>query len=372
MFDRMQESQLCDLHFKHNPRAHLNAIIAIHSCRRGAALGGCRFLPYKQQGDAITDAINLARSMSYKAALAELPQGGGKAVIMLPEQPFDRRQLLLTFADFVNELGGRYITAVDSGTTTQDMDVLASRSQYVTSTSASGNPSPYTAKGVLIGIEAAVASKLQHDSLKGIHIAIQGLGQVGMSLAQAAHARGARLTVTDTDPQQVSRAQQQFACDSVAPADIFSVTADVLAPCALGGAINSATLPQLNCSIIAGSANNQLATPEIAQGLHQRGILYAPDYALNAGGLIFVSLRHYQHAELEAIEKKIQHIGTTLKDIFLQAKHQDSNTLVVSERLAEAKLLLQPPHPAEHTQQKLSAHGNSPQRKQGAGHAPIH
>jgi len=367
----MQQAQLGELHLKSVPRAQLNAIIAIHSNRRGTALGGCRLLPYDSDTNAIQDAISLARSMSYKAALAELPQGGGKAVIIEPQQPYDRRHLLLAFADFINELGGRYITAVDSGTNSKDMDILASRSQYVTSTSVAGNPSCYTAQGVLVGIQAAVASQLKHDSLKGVHIAIQGLGQVGLILAKAAHAQGAHLTVTDTDPQKIKAVQALLHCNCVLPSDIFAVPCDVLAPCALGGCINEQTLPQLQCKIIAGSANNQLASPALAQQLHQRNILLAPDYAINAGGLIFVSLRHYQHAERGTIDKKIQQIGTTLREIFLQAQHQHSDTLSVCERLAEAKLHLQAPHPAPHTQQALAS---TPQASisQGSRHAPFH
>jgi len=367
----MQQAQLGELHFKSVARAQLKAIVAIHSNRRGTALGGCRLLPYNSDEEAVQDAINLARSMSYKAALAELPQGGGKAVIIEPEAPYDRQQLLLAFADFINELGGRYVTAVDSGTHSQDMDILASRSQYVTSTSIAGNPSPYTAQGVLLGIQVAVASQLRHDSLKGIHIAIQGLGQVGMSLAKAAHAQGAHLTVADTNPQQVKAAQALLHCDSVDARDIFSVPCDVLAPCALGGCINDQTLPRLQCAIIAGSANNQLAHASLAQQLHQRGILFAPDYAINAGGLIFVSLRHYQHAELEVIDKKIRQIGTTLQEIFLQARHQQSDTLSVCERLAEAKLHLHAPHPAQYTQQALANTSQATPNKGGL-HAPHH
>lgn len=371
MFNLMQQAQLGELHFKNVPRAQLNAIVAIHSNRRGTALGGCRLLPYNSDADAIQDAINLARSMSYKAALAELPQGGGKAVIIEPKAPYDRHQLLIAFADFINELGGRYVTAVDSGTSSQDMDILASRSQFVTSTSVAGNPSPYTAQGVLLGIQAAVSNKLNHDSLKGIHIAIQGLGQVGMNLAKAAHSQGARLTVADTNTRAVKAAQALLHCDSVAPNDIFTVPCDVLAPCALGGCINDQTLAQLQCKIIAGSANNQLAYPALAQQLYQRNILFAPDYAINAGGLIFVSLRHYQHAELETVDKKIRQIGTTLQEIFLQAHHQQSDTLSVCERLSEAKLHLHAPHPAQHTQQALANTPSTPFNK-GGPHAPLH
>lgn len=371
MFNLMQQAQLSELHFKSTPNAQLNAIVAIHSNRRGTALGGCRLLPYKSDTDAIQDAINLARSMSYKAALAELPQGGGKAVIIEPQQPYDRQRLLLAFADFINELGGRYITAVDSGTYSKDMDTIASRSQYTTSTSAIGNPSPYTAQGVLIGIQAAVASQLRHDSLKGVHIAVQGLGQVGMSLAKAAYAQGARLTVTDTNPAQIKAAQTLLDCDAVAPSDIFTLPCDVLAPCALGGCINEQTLPQLQCSIIAGSANNPLSSSALAQKLHLRNILFAPDYAINAGGLIFVSMRHYQHAELSDIDHKIQRIGTTLQEIFLQAHHQRSDTLSVCKRLAEAKLYLHSPHPAQYTQQALTS-TQQPSLNQESRHAPHH
>lgn len=346
MFDLMQQVRLCDLHFKNDPHSGLQAIIAIHSTKRGASLGGCRFIEYPDTDQAVRDAALLAKGMSYKAALADIPQGGGKAVIIKPKHVKDRRALFEAFGDFIEELGGRYLTAVDSGTSSEDMDIIAGRTHFVTSTTLSGNPSPYTAQGVVAGIRSAVKHRLKRDTLEDVHVAIQGLGSVGTLVAQQLHQAGARLSITDIDQAKVTSLSDQlncqgFNCQAIAPEDFYSIDCDVLSPCALGNVINASSIGHLNCKIIAGSANNQLSDERWGNALQERNILYAPDFAINAGGLIFASL-HHRHADSDTIAKQVTHIGSTLADIFMQADHSHQATNLIANRLAEAKLYLQP------------------------------
>jgi len=341
MFELMKREQLGELHLCQDPQTGLEAVVAIHSTLRGPALGGCRCINYPDNDSAVRDAARLARGMSYKAALANIAHGGGKCVILKPHGSFHRKALMQSLGDFIDSLQGRYITAVDSGTTSQDMDIIATRTHYVTSTTREGNPSAYTAQGVFNGLRAAVKHRLGHNSLDDVHVAIQGLGHVGLLLAQLLHAEGARLTVADTDAERIHQCCELTGATVVAPVDIHRTLCDVFSPCALGGAINARSLEEFNCSIIAGSANNQLAEEHLGQVLHDRDILYAPDYAINAGGLIYAALR-YAHANPATIEKKVAAIGTTLSDIFEQATHSQTATNTVANQLAETKLYLRP------------------------------
>jgi leucine dehydrogenase len=236
----------------------MRAIVAIHSTKLGPALGGCRFIEYPNTNAAIIDALRLARGMSYKAAISDLAFGGGKAVIIKPKGAFDRTALFKAFGRFVEELGGRYITAKDSGTTLEDMDIIATITNYVSSTSEMVDPSPFTAHGVRRGIEAAVKFQLGKDSLDGLRVAIQGVGYVGHYLAAELHALGAKLIVADTDTAAVTRCVNEFGAQAVGVDDIYAVDCDVFAPCALGAIINDVTIPRIKASIIAGAANNQL------------------------------------------------------------------------------------------------------------------
>ncbi|BFM14954.1 Glu/Leu/Phe/Val dehydrogenase [Maricurvus nonylphenolicus] len=349
MFDLMQQVRLCDLHFKHDPHTGLKAIIAIHSTKHGPALGGCRFIEYPNTDQAVKDAALLAKGMSYKAALADIPQGGGKAVIMKPKNLKDRRALFEAFGDFIEELGGRYLTAVDSGTTSDDMDIIAGRTRFVTSTTLSGNPSPYTAQGVVAGIKSAVKHRLQRTDMQDIHVAIQGLGSVGQSVAEHLAKAGARLSVTDIDAEKVEAVCDQFKATPIAPEDFFSLDCDVLTPCALGNVVNASTISQFNCKVIAGSANNQLSDERWGHALHERNILYAPDFAINAGGLIFASM-HHRHMDDSAIAKQVDHIGVTLSDIFTQSEHSQQATNVIANKLAEAKLYIRGNQASPHSQ----------------------
>lgn len=336
MFDKIERARLEEIHFRHDPESHLNAIIAIHNTRIGPALGGCRCIPYASDNDAIDDAIRLARGMSYKAALANVPQGGGKAVILMPAaENLDRKALYRAFGRFVDSLGGRYITAADSGTQLTDLDEVAQVTNYVSGTSHDGfNPSPLTALGVFAGIRAAVRHRLGRDTLKGLHVAIQGLGNVGYALARLLHQEGVRLTVSDTDSAKTARCKQEFAATVVATQEIFATECDIFAPCGLGGILNDQTVASLRCSIVAGAANNQLQHDKHGLMLHQRGILYAPDYVINAGGLITVSLG-YLKQDIQTIRKRTLGLEDTLLDLFARSHAEDCPPDVIADRMAE-------------------------------------
>ncbi len=337
MLDRLVSEGLEELHFRNDPQSGLKAIIAIHSTSRGPALGGCRFIEYETDEQALADAIRLARGMSFKAALANVPQGGGKSVIMKPVGGYDEKALFQAFGDFVESLGGRYITAVDSGTTSAIMDVVATRSGHVTSTTEEGNPSGYTADGVLHGIRAAVRHRLGRDTLKGLHVAIQGVGNVGEPLARALHREGARLTLADVDEQRVRTVARETGGEVVSPDAISAVACDIFAPCGLGGALNRDSIAGLRCDIVAGSANNQLKTVEDGGRLHERGILYAPDYVINAGGLIHCSLNHLG-TDASVIRSRTAQIADTLTAIFERADAQSRPTSEVADALARERL----------------------------------
>jgi leucine dehydrogenase len=328
-----------DLHFKVDPETGMKAMIAIHNTKLGPALGGCRFIEYPNIFAAINDAMRLARGMSFKAASVNLPLGGGKSVIIKPKGPFDRTAYMHQFGKFINELNGRYITALDSGTVLSDMDTIAEHTPYVASLSKyDGNPSPSTATGVLRGIQAAVAFKLKKDNLKGIHVAIQGLGQVGYNLAKYLHDLGATLTVADVSPSVIQKAVAEFGAKAVDSAEIHKVPCDVFAPCALGAIINDQTIPQLQTTIIAGAANNQLAHTIQGKKLHEKGILFAADYVINAGGLIFAASK-YLHTAEEKVSAQIDGIYTSLTEIFTQSAQKNIPANEVADSIAKEKLV---------------------------------
>jgi leucine dehydrogenase len=337
-----------EVHFKLDKGTGLRAIVAIHDTRMGPALGGCRFIPYDTDEDALVDALRLARGMTYKAALAGLAHGGGKSVIMRPKHAFDRVALFRAFGKFLEDLRGHYITAEDSGTGLEDMEVIRTVTKNVTgidpSHGGSGDPSPFTALGVRRGIEAAVKHELGKDSLAGIHVAVQGVGHVGYYLCKELHAAGAKLTVADMDPLKAERATREFGA-GVAPIDsIAGVACDVFAPCALGAGLNDATIPSLKAKIVAGAANNQLAEPRHGDDLHARGILYAPDYAINAGGLINVAQEVLGY-DAGASHAKTLRIYDTMYEIFERAKRLNAPTYRVADILVEEKLAKVSKHP---------------------------
>ncbi|WP_330924049.1 Leu/Phe/Val dehydrogenase [Candidatus Sororendozoicomonas aggregata] len=338
MFSQIIEAQVNDLHFKFDEVSGLRSIIAIHNTQRGPALGGCRIIPYSSSQDAIRDAIRLAKGMSYKAALAGLSLGGGKAVIMEPEEPYSRKQLFTAFGRFVDELGGRYITAMDSGATIEDMDVIAQQSPHVTCTSSTGSPAPFTAKGVLFGIEACLKSlpKLS-GSLSGLCVAVQGLGNVGYELCGLLHQRGARLIVADIDENKVNACVDLFGAEAVSTDTIHKASCDIFSPCGLGGILTEQSISELQCHAVAGAANNQLLTPECGYLLFQRGILYAPDYLINAGGLIFVAMEH-QRWSMEQASLHVQRIEQTLLKIFKKEQQSGQPSNIIADQMANAIL----------------------------------
>ncbi|WP_263081054.1 amino acid dehydrogenase [Endozoicomonas sp. Mp262] len=338
MFREITEARVNDLHCRYDEESGLQSIIAIHSTRRGPALGGCRIIPYNSSEEAVTDAIRLAKGMSYKAALAGLNLGGGKAVIMEPPQPYDRQRLFSAFGRFVEELNGRYITAMDSGTSVSDMDTINSQTRHVTCTSNSGNPAPHTAEGVFYGIQASLKAHPElADNLKGMRIAVQGLGNVGYALCQRLHQEGAKLFVSDIDDSKVSQCERAFKAVGVDTGDIHKTPCEIFSPCGLGGTLSEQTIGELQCAAVAGSANNQLLTPECGYTLYKKGVLYAPDYLINAGGLIFVAMSHQRRTEQE-LSRRVEAIHPTLLEIFRREQQSGEPSNIIADHMAEAIL----------------------------------
>lgn len=337
MFALMHSTRLESLHLSVDPSTGLKAVIAIHNNRLGPALGGCRYLAYPDTTSAVEDAARLAQGMSYKAALAGLPQGGGTAVIIRPAHVENRAALFEAFGRCIEQLDGRYITVIDSGTSVADMDCIAQQTRYVTSTSAAGDPSPHTAMGVFAGIRSTAMARLGSDNLEGLRVAIQGLGNVGFALAEQLHAAGAELLVSDIDAGKVQLAMEQLGAHPVANDSLLSTPCDILAPCGLGAVLNSLSVAQLRCAAVAGSANNQLTNLQVADQLERRGILYAPDYVINSGGLIYVSLKH-RNEELPVITAHLSKISLRLTEIFAHAQAEKRSPARVADELAERVL----------------------------------
>jgi leucine dehydrogenase len=343
LFGHLKAYDYGEVHFKHDKATGLKAIVAIHDSRLGPALGGCRFLPYDTDEDAVIDALRLARGMTYKAAITGLAHGGGKSVLIRPKQHFDRVAMFRAFGRFVEDLGGHYITAEDSGTGLEDMEVLRTVTKHVTgvdtSHGGSGDPSPFTALGVRRGIEACVKFVLQRSALEGVHVAVQGVGHVGYHLCKELHTAGAKLSVADVDPLKAERAQREFGA-SIVPLDkIFEIACDVIAPCALGSALNDTTIPRIKARIVAGAANNQLAQPRHGDDLHARGILYAPDYAINAGGLVNVAQEVIGYDAQKARDKTMK-IYDTILEIADRSAKTGTPTYRIADMLVEEKLAL--------------------------------
>jgi leucine dehydrogenase len=341
LFGHLKAYDYGEVHFKHDKASGLKAIIAIHDSRLGPALGGCRFLPYDTDEQAVIDALRLARGMTYKAAITGLAHGGGKSVLIRPRQHFDRVAMFRAFGKFVDDLGGHYITAEDSGTGLEDMDVMRTVTKHVTGVGpqygGSGDPSPFTALGVRRGIEACVKFLLKKSSLQGVHVAVQGVGHVGYHLCKELHASGATISVADVDPLKSERAQREFGAKIVPLDDIFSIECDVIAPCALGSAMNDASIPKIKAKIVAGAANNQLAEPRHGDDLHARGILYAPDYAINAGGLVNVAQEVLGYDAGKSREKTLQ-IFDTIYEIADRSAKTGTPTYRIADMIVEEKL----------------------------------
>ena len=337
MFDILNKFGASDIHLKSDQKSGLEAIIAIHNTTLGPALGGCRFMEYQSQEEALIDAVRLAKGMTYKAALANLPAGGGKAVILKPGEPFDRQRLFRSFADFIETLKGRYVTALDCGTTLEDMDVIASRTRHVASSSKLGDCSRPTAIGIYSGIKAAFEQRFGQPDLTGIRIAIQGLGHVGMKLARLLHDAGGELIVSDLDPTRTAAARQLFKARVVPLDKIYSQPCEIFSPCGLGGIINDTSIDQLHCAIIAGAANNQLANDHQAQTLHRKNILYIPDFAINSGGLIYATMKYNKSSDAE-ITSRLAQIPKTITELIQLSESRGITPWQSAVTLAEHRL----------------------------------
>ncbi|WJN61258.1 Glu/Leu/Phe/Val dehydrogenase dimerization domain-containing protein [Pseudomonas sp. SO81] len=332
--------------FGHDQASGLKAIIAVHDTTLGPALGGCRMWNYASDEEALRDVLRLSRGMTYKSALARLPLGGGKAVIIGDPRNGKSEALFQAMGDFVDSLGGRYITAADSGTGVAEMQIMAERTRHVAGAgqreaigggTRDGDPSPATAYGVFVGIRSAVRHRLGRSDLNGLKVAIQGVGQVGFGLAKHLRDAGAELWVTDIHEANQRRAVEQLGARAVGQQEIFGLDVDVFAPCALGAIINPQTLEALRAPIIAGAANNQLASAELAEQLRRRDCLYAPDYAINAGGIIDVCYERTGGSS-EQLKAHIEGIEATLDEIFQRSKAEGATTTAVADRMARERL----------------------------------
>jgi len=325
---------------RHDLASGLRAIIAVHNTSRGPALGGCRMWPYPSEAEALTDALRLSRGMTYKSALADLPLGGGKSVIIGDPRRDKSRELLLAMAAFIDSLEGRYITAEDSGTSVADMQTIRTGTPWAAGVCDEdphgGDPSPATAYGTFVGLKAAVAHKFGSTDLNGLRVAIQGVGNVGFHLAKHLTEAGARLFVADVFEDNRTRAVDMLGASPV-PADaIYDLDVDVFSPCAMGAVINDETLDRLKAPVVAGAANNQLQTPDHGDRLHRRGILYAPDYALNAGGIIDIAYQRQGKSRTDMLAH-VARIAGTLTEIFERADATGQPTYRLADRMAEER-----------------------------------
>ena len=328
--------------FGHDEKSGLDAIIAIHSSTLGPAVGGCRMYPYVSAESALNDVLRLSRGMSYKSAMAGLPFGGGKSVIIGDPKKDKTPALLHAMGEFIDNLGGKYITAEDSGTSVEDMLIIGERTPHVSGVEPdskySGDPSPSTALGVFKGIQASVKHKLGLDELTGIRVAIQGVGHVGYYLSELLVNAGAKVFVADISTENVERVVKHFGAIAIHPDDIIGIEVDVFAPCAMGAIINDNSLESLQAPIVAGAANNQLAEERHAGILQEKSILYAPDFVINAGGIIDV---HYQRSKVkqEVMLAHINRIGDTLTSIFSRADAEGKTSHCIAEEMAREKFI---------------------------------
>ncbi|WP_227369558.1 Glu/Leu/Phe/Val family dehydrogenase [Halomonas sp. M20] len=327
--------------YGHDRASGLQAIIALHNTYRGPALGGLRIHPYPTEERALADVLRLARGMTYKSALADLPLGGGKAVIIADPRRHKSPPLLEAMGRLIETLGGRYITAEDSGSNEQDMKTIAGVTRHVSGLRRqggdSGDPSPFTAWGVFNALRCAVRHGLERNDLTGLRVAIQGVGNVGAHLARHLHAAGVKLVLADVDTQAVKHLANELHADIMSPLDVFDADVDIFAPCAMGAVLDKRVCERLKADIVVGAANNQLATPEMADRLHQRGILYTPDYVANAGGLIEVAWQRREDYHHDSVMAHIAGIERTLDEIFDRADREQCSPAPIADRLAEER-----------------------------------
>lgn len=330
--------------FCSDDKSGLKAIIAIHNSNLGPALGGCRMWPYATEEEAVRDVLRLSRGMTYKSAMANLKLGGGKSVIIGNPRTEKTPELLAAFARALEQLNGRYIAAEDSGTSVADMKTMAQITRHVAGIvdkpsdtgTRSGDPSPATAFGTFIGIKAAVKNKLGRDSLEGLRVAVQGVGNVGFDLARQLREAGASLWVTDIHRESLTLAAEELKAVVVPPDEIFGLDVDVFAPCAMGAVLNDQTIPQLKAAIVAGASNNQLAEARHGAELMKRGILYAPDYVINAGGIIDIYHERIGF-DRDVLIPHIEGIYDNLMEIFERARTEERPTGEVADAIAEER-----------------------------------
>ncbi|AUX07899.1 leucine dehydrogenase [Halalkaliarchaeum desulfuricum] len=336
VLDRMTDYGHEAVTYVSDPETGLQAIVAVHDTTLGPALGGTRMLPYDTEADALQDVLRLSKAMTYKAAAADLDLGGGKAVIVGdPEQK--TAEMMAAYGQAVDALGGRYITSVDINTGVEDLDVIADHTDHVVGVSDGlGDPSPVTAYGVFRGVEETARYELDRP-VSELSVTIQGIGKVGTGLAERLLERGADVTVSDVDTDQLESFADEYGVATVAPEDVYAEPCDVFAPCAIGGVLNDDTIPQLNCEIVAGGANNVLKRRDHAEMLQDRGIRYAPDYVINAGGLITVHTEHVDGTIEDAFEKA-DAIGDRLIELYERADDRGVTPLQAAREYAEERL----------------------------------
>lgn len=341
IFAKLEEHDYEQIIFSHDKESGLKAITVIHNTTLGPALGGTRMWNYQTEAEAIEDCFRLARGMTYKNAAAGLNLGGGKTVVMGNPKTDKSPEMFRALGRFIERLNGSYITAEDVGTTVEDMDLIQTETSYVVGTTpgsgSSGDPSPVTAYGIYKGMKAATQAAYGNDSLKGKTIAVQGVGNVAFKLCKYLHEEGAKLVVTDINQQAVQRAVDTFNAIVVEPNDIYDVDCDIYAPCALGATLNDDTIPRLKAKVIAGSANNQLAEARHGELIYQKGMVYAPDYVINSGGVINVADELAGYNQQRAM-RKVETIYDSLLKVFEISKRDCIPTNIAADRMAEERI----------------------------------
>ncbi|MEA2999525.1 MAG: leucine dehydrogenase [Sphingomonadales bacterium] len=327
------------VHFVTDRKSGLRAVIAVHSRHLGPGAGGVRFWHYAESGEAVRDALRLSRGMSFKNAMAGLPLGGGKAVILADETRTKTPELLAAYGRAVERLGGAYVTAEDVGVTVPDLVEVSKQTRYVSGLpvaegAVGGDPGPHTSYGVFLGVRAAAKRKLGKESLAGLHLAIQGAGSVAGGLARLAARDGAKISIADIDQGRAQRLADEVGGTAVAPDDIMTLEADILSPNALGAILTEESIDALRVPVVAGGANNQLATPADGDRIHRRGILYAPDYVINAGGIINVSTEYLKDGDQATVRDRIEQIPARLEGIWAESDATGRNPAAVADAIA--------------------------------------
>lgn len=328
--------------FANDPDSGLKAIIAVHSTVLGPAAGGCRIWSYETEAEALSDALRLSRGMTYKNAIAGLDLGGGKSVIMLQNGQQKTRAMMLAFGKAVEELNGDYYTAEDVGSTTEDMAVVRTQTNYVAGLSegkfASGNPSPVTARGVFEGIKLACATAFNVSRLDGLRFAVQGVGHVGWNLCEMLHASGAELIISDVNQERCRSAAERFSAEIGDPDQFHAVECDVYAPCALGGTLNTVSIPEIKARIVAGAANNQLARESDADQLFETGVLYMPDFLINAGGILNAAAEIKKIADKGWVDEQIAVLVSTMQSVLEGSQAENRSPHHIAMGMAEDRV----------------------------------